>query len=404
MNLTRVGKLYSHGLGAVLRGRTSVTVTAIPAPHAPQGYNYLLRSPLLLSMSPLEVAQLNAKQSTIDFDPNATAAHDGIYGLPFDTDQAAQVIIPIPWEATVSYRTGTSKAPAAILEASKQVDLFDADVKDAWKFGLAMDAIPDDISKLDRETQSKVQAYLHATESGQEDAKALEQINNDCEKMNTWVRSRAKHFLDRGKLVYSIGGDHSTPLGLIQELAARGTFGILHIDAHSDTRDAYQGFVNSHASIMFNALKLKAVSNIVQVGIRDYCDEEEALAQSSNGRLRMFTDREIMSRLFDGESWRKICDSIIADLPQRVYLSVDIDGLDPQLCPSTGTPVPGGLQYEQTIYMVREVVRSGRTLIGLDLSEVAVGGDDDWDANVGARLLYRLANLTALSNKLQPLV
>ncbi len=341
---------------------------------------------------------------SIDFDPNATAVHDGIYGLPFDTKQAAQVIIPIPWEATVSYRTGTSKAPAAILEASKQVDLFDADVKDAWKFGLAMDEIPGDIAKLDRETQAKVQVYLSAYEAGAEgDAKLLDQINANCEKMVSWVRSRAKHFLDQEKLVYSIGGDHSTPLGLIQELAARGTFGILHIDAHSDTRDAYQGFVNSHASIMFNVLKLKEVSKIIQVGIRDYCDEEEALAQGSAGRLRMFTDREIMSRLFDGESWRKVCDSIIADLPERVYLSVDIDGLDPQLCPSTGTPVPGGLQYEQTIYLVREVVRSGRKIIGLDLSEVAVG-EDDWDANVGARLLYRLANLTAQSNGLKPIV
>lgn len=346
---------------------------------------------------------MDAKQSTLDFDPNATAAQDGIYGLPFDTEQAAQVIIPIPWEATVSYHTGTAKAPAAILEASKQVDLFDADVKDAWKFGLAMDAIPEDIARLDRETQSMVQAYLSAAEDGKEDSKALDQINDNCEKMNAWVRSRAKHFLDCGKLVYSIGGDHSTPLGLIQELAARGSFGILHIDAHSDTRNAYQGFTNSHASIMFNALKLQEVSHIVQVGIRDYCDEEEELAKKSNGRLRMFTDREIMSRLFDGESWRKVCESIIADLPDRVYLSVDIDGLDPQLCPSTGTPVPGGLQYEQTIYLVREVVRSGRKLIGLDLSEVAVG-QDDWDANVGARLLYRLANLTALSNGLKPIV
>lgn len=345
---------------------------------------------------------MNAKQSTMDFDPNAAVVHDGIYGLPFDTERAAQVIIPIPWEATVSYRTGTSKAPAAILEASKQVDLFDADVKDAWKFGLAMDEIPDEIAGLDRQTQKKVQAYLHAAEEGNEDAKELEQINQACEKMNAWVRSRAKHFLDKGKLVYALGGDHSTPLGLFQELAARGSFGVLHIDAHSDTRNAYQGFVNSHASIMFNVLKLKEVSKIIQVGIRDYCDEEEALSKESNGRLRMFTDREIMSRLFDGESWRPICESIIADLPDRVYLSVDIDGLDPQLCPSTGTPVPGGLQYEQTVYMVREVVRSGRKIIGLDLSEVAVG-KDDWDANVGARLLYRLANLTALSNGLQPI-
>lgn len=346
---------------------------------------------------------MNAKQSTIDFDPNATAVHDGIYGLPFDTEQAAQVIIPIPWEATVSYRTGTSKAPAAILEASKQVDLFDADVKDAWKFGLAMDAIPDEIAHLGRETQSKVQAYLSAVEAGEQDGNALERINADCEKMNVWVRARAKHFLDRGKLVYAVGGDHSTPLGLIQELADRGTFGILHIDAHSDTRNAYQGFTNSHASIMFNALKLKNVSNIIQVGIRDYCDEEEALAHTSGERLRMFTDREIMSRLFDGENWREICQSIIADLPERVYLSVDIDGFDPQLCPSTGTPVPGGLQYEQTLYLVRTIARSGRKLIGLDLSEVAVG-EDDWDANVGARLLYRLANLTALSNSLQPII
>ncbi len=335
------------------------------------------------------------------FDPNAVAFGEGIYGLPFTTKTAQQVIIPIPWEATVSYRQGTAKGPQAILRASRQVDLFDPDVPDAWKLGLAIDEMPADLLALNDQTRKDVEIHLSNLESGSSQPELLDRINAKCKIMNAFVRERAKHFLEQGKLVYAIGGDHSTPLGLIQELAERSEFGILHFDAHADLRNAYEGFEFSHASIMFNVMKLPNVIKLVQVGIRDYCEDEVALVHESDGRIVMFTDRELKARQFDGDSWRTICRSIVQKLPEQVYVSFDVDGLDPKLCPNTGTPVPGGLEFEQSIFLIREVVSSGRKIIGFDLNEVAPG-EDEWDACVGARIFYRIANLTALSNKLQP--
>jgi agmatinase len=337
-----------------------------------------------------------------DFDPNAAAFGDNIYGLPYDVEQASQVIIPVPWEATVSYGMGAAEAPEAVLQASKQVDLYDPDVPDAWRLGLAMDAVPAAIVEANTRVRKDVEKHLEALEAGGAAPEVLAKINEECDKVNKWVRTRSKELLDQGKLVYVLGGDHSAPLGLLQELAARGEFGILHFDAHADLRIAYEGFEYSHASIMYNVQKLPGVTAIAQVGIRDFCEEEVQVAMESGGRIKMFTDREIQSRLFEGEPWKRICKDIIDHLPQRVYVSFDIDGLDPMLCPGTGTPVPGGLQFEQSLYLIREVVRSGRTLIGFDLCEVSPTEDDEWDANVGARLLYRMANLVAHSNRLQP--
>ena len=114
-------------------------------------------------------------------------------------------------------------------------------------------------------------------------------------------------------------------------------------------------------------------------------------------RITTFFDRDIKQQQYEGKTWAGICDSIIALLPEKVYLSFDIDGLDPKLCPNTGTPVPGGLELEQTLYLVEKLVQSGRKIIGFDLNEVAPG-NDEWDANVGARLLYRLANMCLVSN------
>ena len=268
------------------------------------------------------------------FNPNDVAFGDGIYGLPYTVETAAQVIIPVPWEATVSYRQGTAGGPEAILAASRQVDLYDADVIDAWKLGLAMTEIPSDLVALNKITRQNAEKHLRTLEqAGSDQPELLERINDNCEKMNEWVAEQANHFLSQGKLVYLIGGDHSTPLGLIRELAKRGEFGILHFDAHADLRDAYEGFEYSHASIMFNVMKLENVKKLVQVGIRDYCEDEVKLVQNSNNRIEMFTDRELSLRQFNGEIWSAICRDIIKNLPERVYVSFDIDGTGSETLP-----------------------------------------------------------------------
>ena len=346
------------------------------------------------------------KQEKINnFDPNGLGdENNNIYGLPFTTDEAEVVVIPVPWEVTVSYSAGTALGPQAIYNASFQVDLFDPKIKDAWKIGIAMEPASNDIESKNESLRRKAEAYITLLEEGEsaetndEMAKTLKLINAECVNMNNEVKEIALSFLDKNKVIALLGGDHSTPLGLIQALAEKNnSFAILQIDAHADLRDAYEGFEFSHASIMFNALKIPQVSKLVQVGIRDYCEAEYDLIQNSNGRIVTFFDRDIKCKQYDGATWTSVCNEIISHLPNDIYLSFDIDGLDPKLCPSTGTPVAGGFEFEQILLLIEKMVDSGKRIIAFDINEVAPGGDE-WDANVGARLLYRIANMVAKSN------
>jgi len=339
------------------------------------------------------------------FDPNGIGdPYGNIYGLPFDTTEAKLVILPVPWEVTVSYQAGTARAPEAILDASFQVDLYDPFVADAWKLGIAMQVINKEIKGKNDLLRLEAEDYIQQLSKGfnPEENAALLAIRNEInlagKELNLWVKNESIKLMDQNKIVALLGGDHSTPLGLMQALAEKyPAYGILHIDAHADLREAYEGFEYSHASIMFNAIKLPQITHLIQVGIRDYCEAELKLIHSDK-RISGFFDRDIKHRQFEGTTWAAICDQIIDTLPEKVYLSFDIDGLDPKLCPNTGTPVPGGLELEQALYLVEKLVNSGRKIIGFDLNEVAPG-DDEWDANVGARLLYRLANMCLVSNQ-----
>ncbi|PIZ06753.1 MAG: agmatinase, partial [Flavobacteriales bacterium CG_4_10_14_0_8_um_filter_32_5] len=193
-----------------------------------------------------------------------------------------------------------------------------------------------------------------------------------------------------------LGGDHNSPLGLIQALAEKHTnFGILQIDAHADLRIAFEGFEFSHASIAYNALKLKQISKLVQVGIRDICQEEIDYISNSKGKIKTFFDWDIKQQQFEGKTWATICDEIIAELPENIYITYDIDALDPKLCPNTGTPVPGGFEYDQVNYLINKITESKKKIIGFDLNEV---GNNEWDANVGARILFKLCNFMQKSN------
>lgn len=340
-----------------------------------------------------------------NFNPNDLGDKNAnIYGLPFTTDEAEVVIVPVPWEVTVSYAAGTAKGPQAVFDASFQVDLYDPNIKDAWKIGVAMDKIPTNIQKKSNGLRKKAETYIGMLEDGKSAEKNATmrkiqtEVNKECKEMNAWVKQRVLHFMNKNKVVALLGGDHSSPLGMMQALAEKHkSFGILQIDAHADLRDAYEGFEFSHASIMFNALKIKQVEKLVQVGIRDYCEAEAQLVEKSKGRIKTFYDRDIKHQQYEGKSWSKVCDDIIKQLPDKIYLSFDIDGLDPKLCPNTGTPVSGGFETEEILFLIQKIVESKKTIIAFDINEIAPG-KDEWDANVGARMLYRIANLVAKSN------
>jgi len=340
------------------------------------------------------------------FDPNSVGLlSNNVFGLPFSEEDAKLVLLPVPWEVTVSYSNGTARGPEQIFKASFQVDLLDPDVKDGWKKGFFMREPDKHLLLRSDYLRKEAELYIKfLTEGGEINEnqflkKTLVDVNTGTKVMNEWVYNQTLALLNKGKLVGLVGGDHSTPLGYFKAIGEKkGDFGILQIDAHCDLRDSYEGFKYSHASIMYNALnEVPQLQKLVQVGIRDYCEEELDYITASNGRVVTFFDKNIKERQFEGETWRNICDSIIETLPQQVYISFDIDGLDPKLCPHTGTPVPGGFEAEQIFYLFKRLVASGRKLIGFDLNEVSTS-HDEWDANVGARILFKLCNLLVSCN------
>jgi agmatinase len=340
------------------------------------------------------------------FDPNrAGNPNNNIFGLPFTEEEASIVILPVPWEVTVSYNAGTARASDHVFKASLQVDLFDAEVKDGWKKGFYMRNADKKILMKSDYLRKEAELYIDYISKGEIVeknifmCKSMKEINEGSLFLNNWVYEQTKDLLSKGKLVALMGGDHSTALGFFKAITEKyGEFGILQIDAHCDLRKGFEGFAYSHASIMYNALtEIPALQRLVQVGVRDFCDEEWDYINQSNYRVITYFDREIKDRQFEGQTWKHIADEIVNHLPQNVYISLDVDGLDPKLCPNTGTPVPGGLEAEQAFYLFRQIINSGRKLIGFDISEIGVG-DTEWDANVGARLLWRLCHLLLSGN------
>lgn len=340
------------------------------------------------------------------FDPNSVGnPNNNIFGLPFSEEDARLVILPIPWEVTVSYTAGTARAPEHVFKASIQVDLFDANCPDGWKQGYYMRETDKKILLKSDYLRKEAELYIDYISKGEEVqknkfmCKSLREINEGSLFMNQWVYEQTKGLLDKGKLVGLLGGDHSTPLGYIKALAEKhGDFGVLQIDAHCDLRKGYENFTYSHASVMYNALtEIPQLKKLVQVGIRDYCEEEWNYICNSEFRVITYFDRDIKERQYEGETWKHISEEIINQLPEKVYLSFDIDGLDRKLCPNTGTPVQGGFEIDEILYLVKKITTSGRQLIGFDLVEIGVG-QTDWDSNVGARILFKLCNQLIRSN------
>jgi len=335
------------------------------------------------------------------FDPDSPATDASLFGLGHTRDQASVVVVPVPFDATCSYRTGSARAPDAIRRASAQVDLHDHRFGPVWRRGVHMLDTDPDIAALSERARTLAVPIIERGGAAPGDEATVGEIDAACARIETFVHDHAAAILAEGKAPAVLGGEHSVSLGAIRACAETAPLGALQIDAHMDLRDSYEGFAQSHASIMHNAMKLPAVERLVQVGIRDYCEGEQAEADRLNtetpARVRTFFDDDLADRLFDGEHWSDICAEIITALPPRVYLTLDIDGLDPSLCPNTGTPVPGGLTFRQLSRLIHELVRSDREVVGFDLVEVAPGptAQGEWDANVGARVLYRLCALAS---------
>ena len=323
----------------------------------------------------------------------------GLFTSETSPDQADIIVIGVPWEPTVSYGRGTSNTPSRIVAASHQLDFFEPFLQRDLSKEVAM--LPLNQSWLDANDRATHLAEPIIEAGGRisgELADNLAEINRLGRQINEELLALTRHWLKQGKIVAVLGGDHSSPLGCMKAYHERfPKLGVLHIDAHHDLRQAYEGFTYSHASIMYNWLtEADPAGPLVAVGIRDYAKFEREQA-TRDARITTFYDRDMKADLFRGESWSGICARIVEKLPEDVYVSFDIDGLDPRSCPHTGTPVPGGLAYDQAVFLLEAVASSGKNIVGFDLCEVSPNPqdpEDEWDLNVASRILHKLCALT----------
>lgn len=324
-----------------------------------------------------------------DFDPDTTVdpSPDALFGLPFTADDAAVVVIPVPYEASAPGEGGTSDAPAAVLRASHRVALHDPQLPDAWREGIALAPVDPELLAL------RDQARAHAPGAGgargeQPHAEVSSALDALAERVNARVRSATAAVLARGAIPGVLGGSQSAAFGAIQAAADHQPgFGILHIDAHADLRESDRGSRWGPGTALYNVVhRIPGVHHVLQVGIRDVTPAEARFIERSS-KVTTYTDHEIAWESASGEPFMRTAARALRQLPERVWVSFDIDGLDPSLCPGTSDPVPGGLGWRET-QLLLQLLAADHRIIGFDLTEV---GAADYDATVAARLLYRLA-------------
>jgi agmatinase len=281
------------------------------------------------------------------------ADFDNFLGLPpelCDLELARFAIVPVPYEATVSYGGGTADGPRAIIEASQQVELFDgiSEPADAGVVTLPVVAV-DGVS---------------------------------AEVMIERVSKMVGGVVGRGQIPVVLGGEHTVTLGAVEAVAKQygSGFGVIQFDAHADLRDEYDGTPYSHACVM-RRIHGRGIP-VAQFGVRSLCREQQAYREANKGSLAYVDARQIM---VEGLPEQLLPESF----PHRVYLTFDVDGLDPSVLPGTGTPEPGGLDWYTALEAVERVL-AGRELIGFDVVELAPIPGTHVSEFVAAKLTYAI--------------
>jgi agmatinase len=277
---------------------------------------------------------------------------------PVDHADARVAVLPVPYEGTVSYGSGAGRGPGAILAASDQLEMYD--------------------EELDRCIDEVGIATLPPVEPGE----------STPEEMMARIRAAALPPLRDGKLLVTLGGEHSIsygPFAALREVLGK-PFAILQIDAHADLRDSYHGTPHSHASIMARAHELGLP--FVQVGIRAVSQEEREFMRRENLERNVFWGYQLASE--PAERWiPRVLERLESFGVKELYLTVDLDGLDPSILPATGTPVPGGLGWYDALRLLREVSARFR-VPALDLTELAPLEGLHASDFLAARLAYKM--------------
>ncbi len=273
----------------------------------------------------------------------------GIAEEEFSSFERSRILVwPVSYEGTVSYGTGTGLGAQAVIEASRNMELYDEET-DAEVYKLGIHTL-DESASVD-----------------------------PPENMMESLYERAKELVATGKFVTMIGGEHSVSAPVIRAHAeAYENISVLQIDAHADLRDTYDGTKHSHASIMARVVRDMRIPS-VQCGIRSISAEEARSLDTLPTRI--FWAKDIVGKT---DWW----DEAVDGLTENVYLTVDIDGLDPSLVAQTGTPEPGGLGWYETIGLIRTLARK-RRVVGMDLTEYSYVEGFDASAFLCAKLIYK---------------
>lgn len=266
----------------------------------------------------------------------------------YDLEHARYVLLPVPYDGTSTFVKGADKGPQAILDASDSLELYDVQYqKEACNAGIHTDHHDYDFSTPDAMVKS--------------------------------VYHRVKHFMDMQKFPILLGGEHSVSVGAIKAMSEQyEDLTVLQIDAHADLRDEYHDSIYNHACVMCRA---QDYARVVQVGIRNVCTEEMHNLVPEN----VFYAHEI----FDNDNWM---DKAVERLTRNVYVTFDLDGLDPSILPATGTPLPGGLQWYPTLRFLDKVFRQ-RHVVGFDVVELCPQPDNKVSDVLAATLVYKMINM-----------
>jgi len=283
----------------------------------------------------------------------------GIESVHSNLQDSKIAIVSAPYEHTVSYGSGTARGPEAILEASKFVEFYDDETDRELCFDVGIATL-------------QPIAFQDAVDAG-----AMNIIHDSIDEL-----------LRLDKFVVTLGGEHTISQATVAaHLKHYPNMSVLQFDAHSDLRSSYEGSAYSHASVMARVCEIMSPRRITQVGIRAFCKEEAEFMKVSG--INTYTMSAIQRGMY-GSSWIR---HVVGTLGPEVYITFDVDGLDPAIMPATGTPEPDGLLYHEAIAVIREIRRTGRTIVGLDCVELAPMDGLSHPNLTTARLIYKILNL-----------
>lgn len=318
------------------------------------------------------------------------------FGDKTSPKSADVVIVSAPWSVTSDFGRGATYTPDAVIDASAESSLYDVNGAVSVEERVATAEIDYNIQELSEHLGREAERLANQTVDasalvGEYAMRKMAHINEGFAEMHTSVYKQVKHWAEQGKLVAVMGGDHSVAFGAAKALAdIHQGIGVLFIDAHADFVREGELYNYSHRSIARNMVEeIPSIERFVEVGVRDI-SRAESVELYSNGKIEVFLAEKLAARRFEGESWNSLCGEIVSQLPQKVYISLDIDALKIEFCNNTNAPVPGGMTFDEVVYLINTVVESGREIVGFDISEVVSKLGDKMDAIVAARLLSKM--------------